>query len=113
MSLAPAFFITAITGLVFIVAALFMIHRPPAKINDLYGYRTRRSMASQQAWDFAQKRSGWLFLKLGIGLTGFSTIFLFLPLADEWGVVLSLAITIAACIFLIFRIENELKNQFG
>lgn len=29
----------------------------PKKPNGVYGYRTRRSMASQQAWDYANRRS--------------------------------------------------------
>ena len=29
------------------------LRRPPRKINGAYGYRTARSMASQEAWDFA------------------------------------------------------------
>ena len=31
---------------------------PPKKINHLYGYRTPRSMRSQEAWDFANRFSG-------------------------------------------------------
>ncbi len=29
----------------------------PKKPNGVYGYRTRRSMASQEAWDYANRRS--------------------------------------------------------
>ncbi|MBL6619505.1 MAG: SdpI family protein [Flavobacteriales bacterium] len=29
----------------------------PKKPNGVYGYRTRRSMSSQQAWDYANRRS--------------------------------------------------------
>ena len=28
---------------------------PPKSVNRMYGYRTRRSMASQEAWDYAQE----------------------------------------------------------
>ena len=38
----------------------------PKKINGLYGYRTTRSMASQEAWDFAHIYSGKVFLIMGI-----------------------------------------------
>jgi uncharacterized membrane protein len=30
---------------------------PPKKINELYGFRTRRTMANQDIWDVANKRS--------------------------------------------------------
>lgn len=32
--------------------------RPPERINGGYGYRSTRSMQSQEAWDFAQVYSG-------------------------------------------------------
>jgi Predicted integral membrane protein len=38
----------------------------PKKINGMYGYRTRRSKASQEAWDFAHIYSSKLFLLTGI-----------------------------------------------
>ena len=38
----------------------------PKKINGLYGYRTTRSMASQEAWYFAHIYSGKVFLIIGI-----------------------------------------------
>ena len=38
----------------------------PKKINGLYGYRTTRSMASQEAWDFAHIYFGKVSLIIGI-----------------------------------------------
>ncbi|MDA1027671.1 MAG: SdpI family protein [Bacteroidetes bacterium] len=43
--------------------AVYVRAHPPKKINSLYGYRTKRSMASQEAWDFAQLYSGDLMVK--------------------------------------------------
>ena len=47
--------------------------KPPDKINSTYGYRTRRSMSSKKAWDFAHKycarmwvKSGWFTAVLAI-----------------------------------------------
>lgn len=34
--------------------------RPPRKINGVYGYRTRLSMSSQEAWDEANRYSSFL-----------------------------------------------------
>jgi uncharacterized membrane protein len=39
--------------------------RPPRKINSIYGYRTARSMASQEAWDAAHSLGGRVWLRLG------------------------------------------------
>ncbi len=34
-------------------------------INDLYGYRTKRSKASLEAWDYANKTTGVVWLIIG------------------------------------------------
>ena len=39
--------------------------KPPHKINSAYGYRTRRSMSSKNAWDFAHKYCGRTWVKFG------------------------------------------------
>ena len=39
---------------------------PPKKINGHYGYRTKASMKSQEAWDVAQKCSAKMMLVFGI-----------------------------------------------
>ena len=50
---------------VLLAAGEWMVRRPPQKINGLVGYRTRRSMASREAWLFAQEYCGRLWRKLG------------------------------------------------
>ena len=42
--------------------------KPPKTINGLFGYRTARSMKSQEAWDFAHRTCGRLWFKLGLVL---------------------------------------------
>lgn len=43
-----------IVPFVCLIVYLIFHYKPPKKINGLYGYRTRRSMDSQLAWDYAQ-----------------------------------------------------------
>lgn len=38
---------------------------PPHEINAAFGYRTNRSMKSQDAWDFAQEYMGRLWWEIG------------------------------------------------
>lgn len=45
--------------------ALF-VKRPPRSINWVYGYRTFRAMKSLEAWLFAHKYFGTMWLKFGI-----------------------------------------------
>ncbi len=42
-----------IIGPLMLVLALLFRKFPPKKINDLYGYRTARSMKSEEAWAYA------------------------------------------------------------
>ncbi len=45
---------------------LLLMKNPPKKINSYYGYRTRRSVRSQQTWDFAHYYFGKLWLVCGL-----------------------------------------------
>ncbi len=53
-------------GSVTIIAGLALRFLPPKKRNAIYGYRSRRSFHSQESWDFAQRYSGVLAIKLGV-----------------------------------------------
>ena len=44
-----------IPAVMIVVGAVFL-KRPPKRVNGFYGYRTQRSMSSQEAWDFAQSK---------------------------------------------------------
>ena len=70
------------------------LRRPPQQINGVYGYRTRRSMASQAAWDFAHRTCGRLWFAWGLVLLPVSAA-LMLPVLGRaeavvglWGTVL-------------------------
>ena len=45
---------------------LLLMKNPPKKINSVYGYRTRRSVRSQETWDFAHYFFGKLWLVCGL-----------------------------------------------
>ena len=51
--------------LMMVIFGAIMIKKTP-KRNMLFGYRTRRSTASDAAWDYAQKLAGRIFLRLGL-----------------------------------------------
>jgi uncharacterized membrane protein len=54
---------------------------PPKRINQLYGYRTRRSMANQEIWDFANVLGAKMIFYLGLALLSLGTIlYFFLPI---------------------------------
>lgn len=86
----------------------------PKKINGIYGYRTSRSMASQESWDYANKRFAQIWLKWGMILLVIIVLSrLFIPINDEK---LTLIHTGIGMIFLIGAIpivEIELKKKFS
>lgn len=60
-------------GLFFLFLAYYYLKRPPKKINEVYGYRTRKSKANQDIWDVANRRNAqdlikysWVVLATGI-----------------------------------------------
>ncbi len=67
-----------ITPALFIVGGLLLLIKPPNKINELYGYRTKRSKKTQIHWNLAQEISGRWLLFLGIILAIITTLTLFL-----------------------------------
>jgi uncharacterized membrane protein len=58
-------FSATITSFVFLVGGLLWRRFPPKKINFWYGYRTRRSMANQEIWEYANDLGARMFLYLG------------------------------------------------
>lgn len=100
-----------------LLAGEWMVRRPPRKINGLVGYRTRRSMASREAWIFAQEYCGRLWRKLGAWALGISAgICLIFSRCGEraltWGMLALEALQLAAVIGSIFPVERALKRNF-
>ncbi len=61
----PLFLIPVLTGIIFIIADFIQLRFPPKKINNLYEYRTTRSMKIQEVWDLAQIYSSKLSIEVG------------------------------------------------
>lgn len=86
-------FITAISLFIPIIMILFgilMWFAPPKGRNKSYGYRTKRSMLSEEAWDYAQICMGKSWFVVGIVLVAV-TLFLLPRISLDHG---SLMITI-------------------
>lgn len=54
-----------IPGLMILFGWMFRIS-PPEKINDWYGYRTKRSKSSPEAWDYAHRYAGKIWQRWGL-----------------------------------------------
>lgn len=89
----------------------------PGKINMTFGYRTARSMKNRDTWDFAHKKIGTLWSKLGAGLLPLSVIVMLPALGKSqdfiglWACALLLLQTLPM-IGSIFFVEKALKETF-
>lgn len=54
-----------IPGLMLLLGWIFRVS-PPEKINDWYGYRTKRSKSSPEAWDYAHRYAGKIWQRWGL-----------------------------------------------
>ncbi|MBQ8546823.1 MAG: SdpI family protein [Clostridia bacterium] len=103
--------------LVMIVFGIIFLINAPKGINYIYGYRTRRSMKSKEAWKYSHRLLGILWIIFGI---------IFLPIAlipmlfvinkgediiSIVGAIITLVSFIPMCIPIIF-VERGLKINF-
>ncbi len=95
--------------LMLVTGIVFQKHAPK-EINGFIGYRTRRSMQSQEAWDYANKRMGEIWLALGVILLVVS-IPLTLLFAEN-GLTIAMIAQVVALIVSIIPVEVELKAKF-
>ena len=98
-----------LVGFVFALAAYLTLRFPPKKINQIYGYRTKRSMSSQENWDIAQKFSSQLMLKQGLIMLALACILVVLPIHEIVSVIISVALLIGSVTVLFVQTEKRLK----
>ncbi|GAB2496190.1 SdpI family protein [Algoriphagus taiwanensis] len=106
------FWIPLTTGLIFLLVGGMMKNYPPEEINGLYGFRTRRSMQSQEAWNFAQTKGADQMILAGkIGLL-LRLLGLFIPSTGKWDLFLGLIWVFAASGGMIYSVERALIQKF-
>lgn len=98
------------------IGRLFM-KRPPKRINGIYGYRTKRSMKTQETWEFAHRYFGNLWFRLGlvlIPLSALPLIFVYVKDIDLIGIVGAVVtlVQIVLMIVPVFPTERALKENF-
>ena len=107
-----------ITPVVMIFFGKMFAEAPPREANWLFGYRTKRSMKSQEAWDFAQRYFGKLWRKLGRALIPPAVVgqalTLLCPTVESmscWSLVPAIAeVVVMAVVY--FPVERALKRNF-
>ena len=104
--------ILGITGPLFILLGYYFSKFPPKKINNIYGYRTTRSMKSQEAWDFAQVYGAKKMMVTGLIMLAAGLLLLPFNLTENIAAVLSISILLGSAIWMIVVTERELKRRF-
>ena len=100
-----------------IVIGAIYVKRPPKNINIIYGYRTTRSMKSQEAWEFANRLIGKYWLIIGLIMIvpfGLSMLFVLNKSDDIIGIfgAILLLVEIIPLEIPIFFVEKALKKNF-
>lgn len=106
-----------IVPVILIICSIIFKKKPPMEINGSYGFRTKLSMSSKEAWDYANKRIVSVWLCQGIVLLVLSVIativFLMIDTAINmhiiWGV--AIVIEIATMILGAATVQSELKKN--
>lgn len=92
--------------------------RPPRKINSGYGYRTGRSMQSQETWDFAHAYCGRFWYRAGWPVLAVSLVWMLPLFGREIGAVgeyalLLTGIQLVPLLMAVPATERALKRKFG
>ena len=61
----PFIYVLSINGLLFFFSIVFYFF-PPNKINNFYGYRTKKSMLNTDIWNFSNKQFNIAFVKYSL-----------------------------------------------
>lgn len=103
-------FTVMLSGIICLLAGFIMNIFPPKKINDFYGYRSRRSKKNLENWQFAQTFSSKTMIWSSIVLIAVGYLGTLIEFPRKIAIVIALAIIIAWSIFLIRRTERALKE---
>ncbi|MGI6193235.1 MAG: SdpI family protein [Christensenellales bacterium] len=104
--------------LIFLAVGLLFRKHPPKEVNWAFGYRTRRSCASQQAWDFAHAYFAKVALRMGAVLlvaTGAAIAVSMIVASFEGLKTAALYIEAAQLVSLwvpVFIVERKLRREF-
>ncbi len=98
-------------GFLLYITGWFYKKYPPKKINHLYGYRTKRTMANQEVWDFANKIGAkMIFLWASLYMVVIIIIYWFVSI--ETFLVASISIFVVSFIISFIWSESILNKHF-
>ena len=105
--------ITLISGTAAVACGLILYFFPPKRINWFYGYRTRRSSSSKDAWKFAQRFSSINLIFSGLLLQAFSLIEFVISFDENSGSISGVLLLLTLLAIPILRTERQLKRRYN
>jgi uncharacterized membrane protein len=104
------FFQALLTSVLLFAFGVYWRYYPPKKINNLYGYRTRRSMANQTVWDYANKVGAQMLFSLG-WISFILTLVVF-SIVLKYIVIVNMALVLAGLGIGIYWCETKINKKF-
>ena len=106
-----------LTPLTMIIFGAIFVKNPPAKINSIYGYKTKRSMKNTKTWIFAHHYAGRILFVTGVVITIPSVMamaFVFHREIDTVGWTVGIIVVVQCVLFClpIVLTERALKTKF-
>ena len=106
------FVIPVTTSLICIGTGYYMLKKPPKSINHFYGYRTNRSMKSEETWRFSQKFAAKSMIKWGFYYLLTTPLAFIIEPSLVWEISIALGLMLLFVIMPIFETERALKQKF-
>lgn len=105
-----------VPGILISVGAWMQKH-PPRDINWIMGYRSTRSMKTQESWDFANRYSGKLMVRAGWITLAVSLVVMLLVMFRSEAVVSAVSVVLINCqliplLAVLPLVERQLKKRF-
>lgn len=100
------------TGVFIWIICLIVRRNQPKKINRIYGYRTKRSMRSQDEWDFAQEFSIAKMLKIAQITVILGVLSIALPYSRTIFFI-GIALFVLLMFYPVYKTEMALREKFG
>jgi uncharacterized membrane protein len=104
------FVIDGLCSILFLIIFFISYKFPPKKINTFYGYRTSRSMKSQERWNFAQGFCSIQFLKSTVVLLLVSIIGLYTSFSPALDTTMAFVFLGLAIVYPVYKTEKALKE---
>ena len=97
-------------SLIFIFSGLFLKHKPPEKINLIYGYRTFRSMKNADLWKKGNEFSAEIMIKHGLIMIFIGSLISLIFKQPQNAILSIMGMMIFLIIIMVFRVERKLKH---